>query len=60
MLLLVRTALDRGLITKGEAAETLGTSIEEIRWLLVRPTAAGEDRHLQGDLEAAAFANRDH
>jgi Zn-dependent peptidase ImmA (M78 family)/transcriptional regulator with XRE-family HTH domain len=60
MLHLVRTALDRGLITKGEAAETLGTSIEEIRQLLVRPTAAGEDRHLQDDLEAAAFANRDH
>lgn len=37
MLLLVRTALDRGLITKGDAAETLGTSIEEIRQLLVRP-----------------------
>jgi Zn-dependent peptidase ImmA (M78 family) len=60
MLLLVRTALDRGLITKGDAAQTLGTSIEEIRRLLVRPTAAGEDRHLQDDLEAAAFANRDY
>jgi hypothetical protein len=60
MLLLVRTALDRRVITKGDAAETLGTSIEEIRQLLVRPTAGDEDRHVQNDLEAAAFANRDH
>ena len=59
MLLLVRNGVERGAITRGDAAETLGTSSEEIRQLLVRPAAASEDRHNQEDLEAAAFANRD-
>jgi Zn-dependent peptidase ImmA (M78 family) len=59
MLLLVRTALERSAITRGDAAEILGTSTEEIRQLLSRPTAGDDDRHLQHDLEAAAFANRD-
>lgn len=59
MLLLVRTAVERQVITRGDAAETLGTSTEEIRQLLVRPSAADEDRRIQRDLEAAAFANTD-
>jgi Zn-dependent peptidase ImmA (M78 family) len=59
MLLLVRTAIERSAITRGDAAEILGTSTEEVRQLLSRPAAGDEDRHLQDDLEAAAFANRD-
>jgi Zn-dependent peptidase ImmA (M78 family) len=59
VLLLVRTALERSVITRGDAAEILGTSTEEIRQLLSRPAAGDEDRRLQDDLEAAAFANRD-
>jgi Zn-dependent peptidase ImmA (M78 family) len=59
LLLLVRTALDQAAITRGDAAEILGTSTEEIRQLLSRPAAGDEDRHLQSDLEAAAFANRE-
>lgn len=58
MLLLARAALERSIITRGDAAEILGTSPEEIRQLLSRPTAGEDDRHLQIDLEAAAFANR--
>jgi hypothetical protein len=59
MLLLVRSALERSAITRGDAAETLGTSTEEIRQLLSRPAAGDEDRRLLLDLEAAAFANRE-
>lgn len=59
MLLLVRTALERSVITRGDAAETLGTSTEEVRQLLARPAAGADDRHAQHDLEAAAFAHRD-
>jgi hypothetical protein len=59
MLLLVRTALERAAITRGDAAETLGTSTKEIRQMLSRPAAGDDDRRLQDDLEAAAFANRD-
>lgn len=58
MLLLIRTALDKSAITHGDAAEILGTSTEEVRQLLSRPAAGDEERHLQRDLEAAAFANR--
>jgi hypothetical protein len=47
MLLLVRTALERAAITRGDAAETLGTSTEEIRQLLSRPAAGDDDRRLQ-------------
>ncbi len=59
MLLLVRIALERSAITRGDAAEILGTSTEEVRQLLSRPAAGDDDRRLQLDLEAAAFANRD-
>lgn len=58
VLILVRNGVERGAITRGDAAETLRTSSEEIRGLLVRPAAASEDRRIQQDLEAAAFANR--
>jgi Zn-dependent peptidase ImmA (M78 family)/DNA-binding XRE family transcriptional regulator len=59
MLLLVRNGVERGAITRGDAAETLGTSSEEIRRLLVRPSAESGDRRNQKDLEAAALANRE-
>ncbi len=59
VLLLVRTAVERSVITRGDAAEMLGTSTEEIRQLVARPAADDEDRHIQRDLEDAAFANRE-
>ena len=59
VLMLARTALDRSVITAGDAAEVLGTSTEEIRQLLARPGAAEGERHAQQDLEDAAFANRE-
>jgi Zn-dependent peptidase ImmA (M78 family) len=59
MLLLVRTAVERSIITRGDAAEILGTSTEEVRQLLARPSADDEDRRIQRDLEGAAFANRE-
>lgn len=59
MLLLVRNGVEREAITRGDAAETLGTSSEEIRRLLVRPAAESGDRRNQLDLEAAALANRE-
>lgn len=59
VLLLVRTAVERSAITRGDAAEILGTSTEEVRQLLSRPAAGDDDRHLQEDLEAAALASRD-
>lgn len=58
MLLLVRTALADGVITLGDAAETLGTSTEEIRQLLARPPIEPDEQRIQQDLEAAAFAHR--
>jgi Zn-dependent peptidase ImmA (M78 family)/transcriptional regulator with XRE-family HTH domain len=58
MLALVRTALETGIITPGDAAETLGTSTEEIRQLLARPPIEHDERHAQRDLEAAAFAHK--
>jgi Zn-dependent peptidase ImmA (M78 family)/transcriptional regulator with XRE-family HTH domain len=59
VLLLVRAALERSVITPGDAAEVLGTSSEEIRQLLARPGAVGDERHVQQDLEDAVFANRE-
>lgn len=59
VLLLVRAALERSVITLGDAAEVLGTSTEEIRQLLARPSADDDEREAQQDLEAAAFANRE-
>lgn len=58
VLLLVRAALERNVITPGDAAEVLGTSTEEIRQLLARPGAADDERRVQQDLEDAAFGNR--
>jgi Zn-dependent peptidase ImmA (M78 family) len=57
MLALIRTALERGIITPGDAAETLGTSTDEIRQLLAQPPIRPEEQHIQQDLEAAAFAH---
>jgi hypothetical protein len=59
VLLLVRAALERGVITPGDAAEVLGTSTEEIRQLLARPGPEEGERRVQQDLEDAAFANRE-
>lgn len=59
MLLLVRMALERSAITRGDAAELLGTSTEEVRQLLSRPAAGDDDRHVQQDLVAAALASHD-
>jgi Zn-dependent peptidase ImmA (M78 family) len=59
VLMLVRSAVERSVVTAGDAAEVLGTSTEEIRQLLARPGAAEGERHAQQDLEDAAFANRE-
>jgi Zn-dependent peptidase ImmA (M78 family)/transcriptional regulator with XRE-family HTH domain/predicted HTH domain antitoxin len=58
LLVLIRTAVEDGIITLGDAAETLGTSSEEIRQLLARPPIEPKERHAQLDLEAAAFAHK--
>jgi len=59
VLLLVRAALERSVITAGDAAEVLGTSTEEIRQLLSHPRPADDELRAQQDLEDAAFANRE-
>jgi Zn-dependent peptidase ImmA (M78 family)/transcriptional regulator with XRE-family HTH domain len=58
MLMLVRSAVEEGVITPGDAAETLGTSIEEVRQLLARPPIGPDEQRVQQDLEAAAFAHK--
>lgn len=58
MLLLVRGAVQDGVITPGDAAETLGTSTEEIRQLLAQPPIEPDEQHIQRDLEEAAFAHK--
>jgi Zn-dependent peptidase ImmA (M78 family)/transcriptional regulator with XRE-family HTH domain len=58
MLVLVRTAVEEGAITPGDAAETLGTSGQEIRQLLARPPIEPDEQRIQQDLEAAAFAHK--
>ncbi len=58
VLLLLRTALERRVITPGDAAELLGTSTEEVRQLRARPSAAEEDERAQRDLEDAARTSR--
>ena len=55
----MRSALERGALTAGDAAEVLGTSSEEVRQLLARPGPAEDERRVQRDLEEAAFANRE-
>jgi Zn-dependent peptidase ImmA (M78 family)/transcriptional regulator with XRE-family HTH domain len=59
VLLLVRAALERSVITPGDAAEILGTSTEEIRQVVTRPRPVEDERRAQQDLEDAAFANRE-
>ena len=59
VLLLVRVALERSVVTAGDAAEVLGTSTEEIRQLLARPRPGDGERRAQQDLEEAVFANRE-
>ena len=58
MLLLVRGAVQDGVITPGDAAETLSTSTEEIRQLLAQPPIEPDEQHIQRDLEEAAFAHK--
>ncbi len=55
MLAMVRTALDRERMTAGDAAETLGTSIQEVRQLMARPMIEPAEQHIQQDLVAAAL-----
>lgn len=59
VLLLVRAAVERSLVTPGDAAEVIGTSTEEVRQLLGRPRPEDDERRAQQDLEDAAFANRE-
>jgi Zn-dependent peptidase ImmA (M78 family)/transcriptional regulator with XRE-family HTH domain len=59
VLLLVRAALLKSVITPGDAAEALGTSTEEIRQLMATTKPDETERRIQQDLEDAAFANRD-
>lgn len=58
MLLLVRAAVEDGVITPGDAAETLGTTTDEIRQLLAQPPIEPDEQYIQRDLEEAAFAHR--
>lgn len=58
MLLLVRGAVQDGVITPGDAAETLSTSTEEIRQLLAQPPIEPDEQRIQRDLEEAAFAHK--
>jgi Zn-dependent peptidase ImmA (M78 family)/transcriptional regulator with XRE-family HTH domain len=57
VLLLVRAALERSVITAGDAAEVLGTSTEEIRQLRAQPGPGEGERHAQQDLEDAALTS---
>jgi transcriptional regulator with XRE-family HTH domain/predicted HTH domain antitoxin len=59
VLQLTRTAVERSIISQGDAAEVLGTSTEEVRELLARPSADDDDRRIQRDLEDAAFGDRE-
>jgi hypothetical protein len=55
---LFRAAVEDGVVTPGDAAETLGTSTEDVRQLLSRPPVEPTEQQAQLDLEAAAFAHR--
>lgn len=57
VLLLVRAALERSVVTPGDAAEILGTSTEEIRQLRAHPGPDEGERRAQQDLEDAAFTS---
>jgi Zn-dependent peptidase ImmA (M78 family)/transcriptional regulator with XRE-family HTH domain len=54
MLRVVRAALLRNAITRGDAAETLGVSVEDILLLLDKPRAASKERRVLRDLEGVA------
>ena len=58
MLALVRAGVEHGTMTAGDAAETLGTSTEEVRQLLGRPSIEPGEERAQRDLEDAAFAHK--
>ncbi|HXH07188.1 MAG TPA: XRE family transcriptional regulator [Vicinamibacterales bacterium] len=51
---LVQAAIRRRVITRGDAAETLGVSVEDVLVLLDRPRADQAERHVLRDLEGAA------
>jgi hypothetical protein len=51
---LVQAAIRRKVITSGDAAETLGVSVEDILALLARPGASQSERRVLKDLESAA------
>jgi Zn-dependent peptidase ImmA (M78 family)/DNA-binding XRE family transcriptional regulator len=51
---LVQHAVRRNVITRGDAAETLGVSIEDVLVLLERPGAGPSERRVLKDLEGAA------
>lgn len=53
---LVQAAIRRKVITPGDAAETLGVSVEDILALLARPGASQSERRVLEDLESAARA----
>ena len=54
MLRLIRAAIVRRLITRGDAAETLGVSVEDVLVLLEQPEAGAPERRVLQDLERAA------
>jgi Zn-dependent peptidase ImmA (M78 family)/DNA-binding XRE family transcriptional regulator len=54
LLRLVQAALRRKAITPGDAAETLGVSIEDVLVLLERPSATQSERRILNDLAQAA------
>lgn len=54
MLRLIRVAVLRGVITRGDAAETLGVGVEDVLVLLDQPQAADHERRLLEDLEGVA------
>lgn len=51
---LVQAAIRRRVITPGDAAETLGVSVEDVLVLLERPSATRSERRILSDLERAA------
>jgi Zn-dependent peptidase ImmA (M78 family)/transcriptional regulator with XRE-family HTH domain len=54
MLRLVRAAMRRELITRGDGAETLGVSLEDVIRLVDRPQARPEDLRAVDEMEQAA------
>jgi Zn-dependent peptidase ImmA (M78 family)/DNA-binding XRE family transcriptional regulator len=54
LLRLVHTAIRKKAITPGDAAETLGVSVEDVLLALDRPSASRSERRIVEDLEMAA------